>query len=248
MHAPLKFFETKISSQNSGMARASQTATQLSQGPGSKRQRIQRPMRRTNVVRFEGKGLPNQLQATQKYAEFLTLNISGGGKASYLFSCNGMYDPNTTGTGHQPRYFDQYSALYDHYRVTGSKIKVTLYDHTLSSTGPTSRGLSMCVFIDDDATPGLSNQYDEFEREGNVSTTTLANKSSARVLRKAWNAKRAFGVKANGDACEGTSGAQPVEQQFFVISVQAEPTDIVTLLVELEYNATWTEQKSVGGS
>jgi len=219
-----------------------------SRGSDAKRQRIQRPIRRSNLVNFAGKGLPLQLQATQKYAEYISLNISGGGKGVYLFSCNGMYDPNVTGTGHQPHYFDQYSALYNHYRVTRSKIKVTLYDHTLSSTGPTTRGLAMCIFIDDDATPSLTNQYDEYEREGNVSTVALANVQTAGVLRKAWNAKRAFGVKANGDAMEGTSAAQPVEQQFFVISVQAEPTDIVTILVELEYNATWTEQKSVGAS
>ena len=51
----------------------------------------------------------------------------GNGGASYTvkyFCANGMYDPNVTGTGHQPLLFDQYMALYHKYAVTSSRISV----------------------------------------------------------------------------------------------------------------------------
>jgi hypothetical protein len=43
---------------------------------------------------------------------------------TYAFSGNSVYDPNATGTGHQPRGFDQYGALYEKYRVLSSQITV----------------------------------------------------------------------------------------------------------------------------
>jgi hypothetical protein len=40
-------------------------------------------------------------------------------QANQVFRVNGLYDPDVTGTGSQPAYFDQWSALYKRYRVLG---------------------------------------------------------------------------------------------------------------------------------
>lgn len=48
----------------------------------------------------------------------------GGTAAAVVFSANGMYDPDISGTGHQPIGFDEYMALYDHYTVIGSRVRV----------------------------------------------------------------------------------------------------------------------------
>lgn len=224
--------------------RASQTPTQSSQDVKRRRTTKRKP---SQLVKFS-KGLPLQLKATLKYAEYAVLTMSGSGKSSYIFSCNNLFDPNVTGTGHQPHYFDQYMGLYDHYRVSSSRIKVSFYNHTTFTPTPATAGCAIALFIDDDATVSLSNQFDEYEREGSINTIVTSNLVSPRILRKKWNAKTAFGVKANGDAMEGTNGASPTEQQYFIIAVQAEPTDIVTVLVELEYDSTFTEQRTVGSS
>lgn len=44
--------------------------------------------------------------------------------AAYIYSLNGLYDPNITGVGDQPTGFDQYMALYDLYTVLAVKVKV----------------------------------------------------------------------------------------------------------------------------
>lgn len=41
-----------------------------------------------------------------------------------IWKMNGLFDPDTSGTGHQPYLYDQLSALYTRYRVYGCKIEV----------------------------------------------------------------------------------------------------------------------------
>jgi len=45
---------------------------------------------------------------------------------TYFFRGNGMFDPDVQVGGQQPMGFDQWSSLYRHYRVIGSKCEVTL--------------------------------------------------------------------------------------------------------------------------
>lgn len=68
---------------------------------------------------------PKTKLAKLKYTQLVTLNPGPGAIANHLFCCNGAYDPDVTGTGHQPLGFDQYMVWYDHYTVIGAKITVT---------------------------------------------------------------------------------------------------------------------------
>lgn len=59
---------------------------------------------------------------------------------NYVFRANSVYDPDYTGTGTQPRYFDQLcgpdksTALYQNYRVVSSRIRVDLWPTASSAT------------------------------------------------------------------------------------------------------------------
>lgn len=44
----------------------------------------------------------------------------------WTFRLNSLYDPDYTGTGHQPRFFDQWSAIYGSYNVYKVRVKVIL--------------------------------------------------------------------------------------------------------------------------
>jgi len=58
-----------------------------------------------------------------------TLNGLAGVVASRVYTANGVYDPDITGTGHQAMGFDQLMAAYEHYAVIRSKITVTFVNN-----------------------------------------------------------------------------------------------------------------------
>lgn len=66
-----------------------------------------------------------------RYQTTASLDAGNIGSAdAHVFTCNGLYDPDITGSGHQPRGFDQLMALYDHYVVLGAKITVIFAQQT----------------------------------------------------------------------------------------------------------------------
>lgn len=70
---------------------------------------------------------PDSVRVTLKYAEKLLMStLTTTGAWTYVYRLNSVFDPNFTGTGHQPNGFDQWSAFYGKYRVIGGNWKVTM--------------------------------------------------------------------------------------------------------------------------
>jgi hypothetical protein len=66
------------------------------------------------------------LRKTIRYYENgLTFATGMGTASSYFFSANGCFDPNVTGTGHQPMWFDQAMLSFEQYTVVASKLRAT---------------------------------------------------------------------------------------------------------------------------
>ncbi len=62
---------------------------------------------------------------TMRYTEQFQIDASAADvPGGYIFSANGLNDPNITGIGHQPRGFDQLMAMYRHYEVLESMIEI----------------------------------------------------------------------------------------------------------------------------
>lgn len=67
-----------------------------------------------------------RLLTTMKYNEELSFtSILSGSMDQYQMRLNSLFDPNYTGTGHQPFGFDQLTALYSRYRVYKCKWQIT---------------------------------------------------------------------------------------------------------------------------
>jgi len=67
---------------------------------------------------------PHKFMA-MRYSLLLTNNLPTGNGAQQTMNLNSVFDPDRTGVGHQPLYYDQITVLYNRYRVLKVKWKVT---------------------------------------------------------------------------------------------------------------------------
>ena len=65
------------------------------------------------------------------------------------FGTNCLFDPWLTYGGHQPLYFDQVAAIYQHYTVMKARMKVTIVPNTVDA-------YVSGILIDDDLTPAIT--------------------------------------------------------------------------------------------
>jgi len=74
--------------------------------------------------------LPSVFPTKLKYVEDrIDLTAGIGTMAVHVFSANGVYDPNITGAGHQPRGFDQLMSMFNHYTAVRGTIHVTFINY-----------------------------------------------------------------------------------------------------------------------
>lgn len=91
--------------------------------------------RRKRLLNLMKSPVPKMMMTKFRYSDTVSINPSAAGSvAEHVFVANGMYDPDATGVGHQPRGFDQFiGVLYDHYVVVGAKITAILDNSSNSS-------------------------------------------------------------------------------------------------------------------
>lgn len=184
--------------------------------------------------------MPKLLTSTLSYSEVVALpSALGSGLGSYTMLCNGMYDPNNTGTGHQPMYFDQLMAIYDHYHVIHSKCTWTI-------TG--SVNAYFCAFIDDDTSITTTTWPSAAERPGCNVKAFMPGGQAPLTFTQYWSADKAFGKGSLVDPeLQGTSTADPLEIQTFNLFV-FEPTgngQSWSVNVKIEYTAQFSELRSM---
>lgn len=68
--------------------------------------------------------LPTMFKFHTRYHSYKDLGGFSVLNVGQRISCNGLYDPDKTGAGHQPMGFDQVMPLYDHYVVIAAKLTI----------------------------------------------------------------------------------------------------------------------------
>jgi hypothetical protein len=87
----------------------------------------------TPIPRVFPEIMPRVHDCALRYVEGIDFTTASGVISNYTFALNDLYDPNVTGTGHQPKGFDQLAALYFRYKVLSVHVKVTV-TNTLATT------------------------------------------------------------------------------------------------------------------
>lgn len=173
-----------------------------------------------------------------KYAETIALNPGiGGALGVYVYTTNGLYDPNTTGIGHQPTGFDQLMALYNEYVVIGSTIKVSFTNS--DEANPVICGISMLDFATTDT------DWKRYVENGNTTWTGLSRSLGGKdvaILKHQADMKK-FSTQSifSEDSFSGTSTANPVDTHYYHVwagaTDNATDVGVVYFNVEITYDA-----------
>lgn len=73
-----------------------------------------------------GRLLRQKIRTVLTYCDTKTLS-PGSTSARHWFRLNSLYDPDSTGVGHQPAFADKWEVLYGHYRVTYATWTIVFY-------------------------------------------------------------------------------------------------------------------------
>lgn len=123
-------------------------------------------------VIFKGIGFPRQFMTKLVYNQVIDFNGATQFQ-NHVFRANSVYDPDYTGVGNQPMWFDEFAQLYQRYTVYASKIQCTFINQA-SETG-NAPFAHICVTPKNVATVALDI---EDELEYNRSKSSILAKGS----------------------------------------------------------------------
>lgn len=187
-----------------------------------------------------------------KYVDTITINpTSGSNFVHHTYSCNGMYDPDITGIGHQPRGFDQYMQFYNHYTVIGAKMKCTFVENI--GTGADGNAY-VGIIQTSGATPPITSINTVLEINDAKFKVNTVRGTRPRIVTSSVNLSKALTQKVlQEDNNAGTASANPVEQWYFQIMAASNDVGLVDptaiqVLVEIDYIAVLHEPRDIAGS
>lgn len=193
--------------------------------------------------------VPYRLSTKLRYSTTLALNPGlGSVPAVHVLSANGLYDPDITGVGGQPRGFDQLMALYDHCVCTYTTIDC-LYMPADSETAP----MTVAVAARDFTTVGTS-VADYTELSNSAWDTLSAIQGYKTRVKMNLNPNVYLGrTKPLSDPdLKNSSLSNPTEQVYWHVTATAGFTGgdpgTVAVLTVIEYTVVFIEPKDPGAS
>jgi len=188
------------------------------------------------------------------YESQIAITGVAGALQKYVFSANGAYDPNFTGTGHQMVGFDQMMLFFEQAVVVRSKIQVTFFAAQATTTYD-----RVAISLSPDTTTTAS--VDSVIENGLTVTTVLGGAlgadgaQSIKTLSLECDIPRYFGrsrsslVSSPEFYC--TASANPTEQVYYHIQtwnpIGATNTQ-VNIDVMLSFDIYYYEPRKVGSS
>lgn len=208
-------------------------------------------------------GFPNKLLARLRYCQTFQLNPGIGGIAVQEFRANSIYDPDKSGTGHQPSNRDRLigtNGLYDRYTVLGSK--ATVFTDVFQGVATGTPGL-LALHLSQDgqdmatahASGGVDNVCEQPHTARSVKHLLYANTGAPYKLKRHFSAQKFFGIdKKLVGMTPYSSDAEtnPAEGAFFEVAYMsnddsADPT-AKTFQIQIDYIVMFTEPKLADAS
>jgi hypothetical protein len=198
--------------------------------------------------------IPDRTLIKMRYVSDIVLNPAAGSTASYVYSCNGMYDPDITSTGHQPMGFDQWMAFYQHYTVLGSKLSCSF----ASSNADLTTGAAIVGVAQRATSTAVSTNSSTLRERPNTRWRYLRPLYSGQrtTVTSRFSARKFFGKPKGGVLTEidlkGNASSNPAEEAYwhiFAAGVQdTYDAGVISVNITLSFVAMLTEAKEFSAS
>lgn len=160
---------------------------------------------------------PPRVTKTLRYSTDFSLTSTAGAVNTYVFRANDLYDPDLTGSGHQPMGFDQMMQFYNHFCVLKSRLKVTFKNYG-------SVDCTVAIRQDADSTPLTT--IDRILEFGGLVTAELevaGGFGANKLLELALDVARLQGVSRSAITADpnlrGDASSSPVEVTYFHVAI-----------------------------
>lgn len=213
-----------------------------------RRRRVVRRRRLPVIARGLRAPVPTKMRVKLTYTEFVKLTPGGAGSAAInVYSGNGMYDPNISGVGHQPRGFDELMALYDHYVVTGSTCTVSFVNTGTAEANICFIRLKDKQTEDSDLVANTEAAYSKYALYAVNQQHPNTNHNYNLVSRANVGKFLGRGNVLSDPELKGTTSANPTEQCYFHVGAvgldSAAAGSVTDCFVTIQYTAWLIEPK-----
>lgn len=186
-----------------------------------------------NVVNIRSIGMPGSLVIHLPYREFFKVDNGPSpytNAGNYVFRLNSLYDPNLTGVGKQPRYYDQLvtSQLYRNYVVYKADVTVTMRHQGTNNdvmVGVAVRSTTTSPFTTQD----LMYYNAELPYTATRQLNALGDDHARTTFKFSIHMARYFGVKKekiySDDIFHGAYNTNPAAAPYLFCAVHNDPAD-----------------------
>lgn len=194
-------------------------------------------------------GMPDVFETTLVYCDSIILTPGVTNFQEKVYNMNSLYDPDTAIGGGQPYWFDQLTAMYNRYSVTGSKLIATFtYDRSSSSTaaGPWICGVS------GDANTTLSSSNASVLCASQNTDYQVFGPNSDKVDALGWySPRKCLNLDADDEAIGSAISGSPAKNWYNHVWATAQGTSTTTtvnVLVRMEFRVRFTQLLDNAGS
>jgi hypothetical protein len=179
---------------------------------------------------------PSEMTCDLTYAETFILDPGATVSSVNSFRSGSIFDPNLTGTGHQPMFHDQLALIYQRYEVLSSRAELI----PLTATADFFYGIDFSVLPTDLASLSL----DALVETGRVdlvrSAMNVLNYSpiSKLYVARASYTPKMLGLRSGDDALGATFGTNPLQNGYFqawAVGSYGKDPGAVSLQVKITY-------------
>lgn len=199
-------------------------------------------------------GFPDSLKTKLRYGEAHSTTLAANTLNNYVYRLNSLFDPDFSGTGRQPMYFDQFcgaTSPYRKYRVLGAKIKVTYAitsppDLVTANVSP----VMVALYTAQVNSTNIVDQNDIIEKSGS-NYGILGDKSggnSTVTLTNTYSPRKDMAQDPRDDTLASLYNNNPANPFYAMVLMHGQSNATVRVFVEIDYVVEFFERNDITGS